>query len=385
MPHNFILIPATGLATATYEPPAFVVEGLIPVGHVTLLGAHGGAGKSQLALIIAAHCAAGRNWAGLQVARRRSAFVSLEDGGPLILYRLKRIVETYGLDAARVEQGLMILDGSDGQAALATEVNMMGTRQIMPTASLEEMREMVADAGLIVIDNASDAFDGAENDRRQVRGFVRMLAQLARDNDGAVLLLAHIDKAAAKFGAAGNSYSGSTAWHNSARSRLAMVQTDAGLELRQEKLNLGRKSPAIELAWSDDGVLIPSRTGPDNNREAQLSAEAATDDTRVLSAIDAAIAAGADVPIARTGPATTLGLLRTVPELGNAYNSRAGKERFWGAMSRLQRSGKIAREPYRDAYRNARERWVRTNAVPADESGVRQFVSCVTSPVPPPS
>ena len=65
---------------------------------------------------------------------------------------------------------------------------------------------------------------------------------IAREHDAAVVLLAHIDKAAARNGGQGNSYSGSTAWHNSARSRLALVEDEAtGLELLHEKANFGKK------------------------------------------------------------------------------------------------------------------------------------------------
>ena len=383
LPRSFIVTRATGFSLAQYAPPAFVVEGLIPVGHVTLLGAHGGAGKSQLALTIAAHCAAGRNWAGLLVAPRAAVFVSLEDSAQLILSRLKPIVETYGLDAALVEQGLTILDGSNGQAALAKEVSLQGTRQIMPTASMDEMRQLVCDAGLIVVDNASDAFDGDENDRRQVRGFMRMLTQIARDNDAAVLLLAHIDKAAAKFGAAGNSYSGSTAWHNSARSRLSMIQNDRGLELRQEKLNIGKAAEAIKLTWTEGGLLIPSITKADDNPEAQRNAEVAEDDARVLAAIEAALAAGVDVPNARTGPANTFGFLRTFPELGNFSNSRHDKDRFWGAMSRLEKAGEIAWESYRDTHRHDRKRWARTGAGRGYQTGRASSASSADPPIPP--
>lgn len=382
-PCNFVVTPITGFALADHAPPAFLVEGLIPVGHVTLLGAHGGAGKSQLALTIAAHCATGSNWAGRQVARRRAVFVSLEDDGPLILFRLQRIVETYELDAELVEQGLTILDGSGGQAALATEGCVSGSRQITPTASMEEMRKLVRDAGLIVIDNASDAFDGGENDRRQVRGFMRMLAQIARENNAAVLLLAHIDKAAARFGPGGNSYSGSTAWHNSARSRLAIIETQRGMALCQEKLNVGRAAAAIKLAWSEGGVLIPSCTGPDDNGEGRRDAEAATDDARVLAAMDAAIAAGVSVPTARTGSATTLGLLRTFPELGKSYNSRPERDRFWGAISRLEKAGKIMLEAYRDAHRHDRKRWVRTAASFGSETECASRATCAAPPIPP--
>ena len=373
-PSNFKTIDCTGFENAICQPPRDVVAGLLPRGHGTLLGGHGGAGKSMLAEIIAAHAAAGRRWAGLDVAQVSVVYVSLEDSADLLLDRLKRIVLTYGLDASAVEAGLTILDGSDGQAALATERNVEGSREVVVTAAMEEMTELVAGAGLIVIDNASDAFDGSENDRRQVRTFMRMLVKLARDNDAAVLLLAHIDKNAARHGSAGNSYSGSTAWHNSARSRLALVQTEAGIELRQEKLNLGRKSSPIQLAWTDNGVLVPSRLRQGDSLEEDRKAEA-HDEELVLEAIDAAIAAGSNVPIGRTGSASTIALLQTFPELGTSFRGKSGKERFWGAITRVARAGKIVRDPYRDAHRNARERWVRADAAPA--TNVSTLVSCV--------
>ena len=287
---HFAHVSIAGLATATYDPPQFLVEGLIPEGHVTLLGGHGGVGKSMLALILAAHCASGWIWAGLQTKQTRSVFVSLEDSGDLVRHRLKRVVDCYGLDPEQIEAELVILDGTQGDAALAVEVNDMGARRIEPTANMVELRELVTGAGLIVIDNASDAFDGDENNRRQVRAFIRMLAQVAQEEGAAVLLLAHIDKNAAKNGSQGNSYSGSTAWHNSARSRLALVPSKCGVELRHEKLNIGRKVATIELDWSEDsGVLIPSQTVPETGRDARLSAEAAEDDAKVLEAIVAAI------------------------------------------------------------------------------------------------
>ena len=93
-----------------------------------------------------------------------------------------------------------------------------------------------------------------------------------------MLLLAHIDKQAARGGAAGNNYSGSTAWHNSSRSRLALVPTDDGVELHQEKLNLGARLDApIELSWSADGLLKPlssDRVGHAARLERQITVDA---------------------------------------------------------------------------------------------------------------
>lgn len=65
---------------------------------------------------------------------------------------------------------------------------------------MEVLRVLCEGYGLIVFDNASDAFAGNENDRTQVRAFIRMLNKVAVEEDCAVLLLAHIDKAGAKQG-----------------------------------------------------------------------------------------------------------------------------------------------------------------------------------------
>ena len=73
------------------------------------------------------------------------------------------------------------------------------------------------------------------------------LAAIARHHDAALVLLAHIDKNAAKDGARGNSYSGSTAWHNSARSRLALMEQDGHIQLLHEKANLSKKAPPLEM------------------------------------------------------------------------------------------------------------------------------------------
>ena len=119
-----------------------------------------------------------------------------------------------------------------------------------------------------MVDNASDAFAGDENNRRQVRAFMRMLVEVARANDAGLVLLAHVDKSAAKFGANRNSYSGSTAWHNSARSRLALTERDGRIELIHEKHNLGPAAEPVPLFWSASGVLMPA--GLTVGREMQL-------------------------------------------------------------------------------------------------------------------
>lgn len=341
---GFATVDLSDLEHASYDPPDYIVESLLPCGHVTLLGGHGGSGKSMLALILAAHVADGRDWASLYIERAPAVFVSLEDRGELVRYRLRKIVECYGLDAGRVATGLTILDGTDCPT-LATEFVSFGERSLIKTAAMEELADAVRGAGLVIIDNASDAYDGQENERRQVRAFMRMLSELARASNSAVCLLAHIDKTAARYGASGNSYSGSTAWHNSARSRLALIGGDCAIELRQEKLNLGKAHEPIALEWNDRGILRP----------VAFARRAMDDEHAVYVGLRTAIAAGATVNTATTSAASAAKCLE--PYLPPELTGAKGGKRVHRALATLQTSGRIKRATYRDSYRKERERW----------------------------
>ncbi len=328
-----------GFMSAELSPPRYALSPLIPCGHVTLLGAHGGAGKSVLALTIAAHVACSQGWAGLDVTAAPCLFVSLEDPASLLFNRLRRIVDAYSLDARAVADNLRILDGTDGDSALMREVNVFGARALIETPAMEELARIAVKVSLIVIDNASDAFDGNENERRMVRAFVRRLAKMGREAGAGVLLLAHIDKTAARYGGAGNSYSGSTAWHNSARSRLALIADGSCVELRQEKHNLGPIHPPLSLRWSEHGILMPSGDVATNAGGAELIAQADAD--ALLLAIQAAHAAGTQVSDARTGPATAQSVLSTFSELPQMLREKKGRARFWAALDRLRKAGDI--------------------------------------------
>lgn len=354
---RLVEVDVTDVMSAHVEPPSFVITPLIPRSHVTLLGGHGGAGKSMLALTWAAHVVCGQPWGGFSGEQCNAVFVSLEDPGELVRFRLRRIIETYRLDAGAVAAGLRILDGTDASAALMTEVSEFGARRLVATPTMLEIEQTVAGAGLVVVDNASDAFDGDENNRRQVRTFIRRLAGIAKGNGGGVVLLAHIDKHAARYASNGNTYSGSTAWHNSARSRLALVTDEnGGIELLHEKCNLAKLADPVRLAWSDLGVLIPVAVDA-GGAPAGESLVAAIDADAVLGVVEMAVAAGITVPTATSGPATAWHALQPLPELGQAYRQKDGKRRVHAALIRLGREGRLVRGLFRTAYRNDRECW----------------------------
>ncbi|MGY0503817.1 AAA family ATPase [Luteimonas sp. e5] len=346
-------VPLAGLMQAPPEPPQYVVEPTVPRSVVTLLGGHGGAGKSMFALTLAAHVACGLDVYGWKVSQGRVLFVSLEDAGPMVRHRLRKIVQAHGLNADAVADGLRVVDGTEADAALMTEVNEFGRKWLAATPAMLEVEAAAAGADLVIIDNASDAFDGNENERRAVRQFVRRLAQTAKRNNAGLILLAHINKAAALTGAAGNSYSGSTAWHNSARSRLAMIP-DAGdtVEVLHEKHQHGKTADPVLLAWTPQGVLEPfQRIGPADVEQA------AEDADTVLGLLEIAIQAGLTVPTAVSGSHTAWHVLESLGEFPDYLRKAEGKRRTKAALVRLSRERRITRETYRSTHRKQHERW----------------------------
>jgi RecA-family ATPase len=348
------------LMTRDIPQPAFVIERIVPAVAVTLLGGHGGTGKSILGLTLAAHVAAHRSWCGRIVHGGRAVFLSLEDPASIVLHRLKRIITEYDLPPAAVVANLDVFDGSDIDAALMREVAEGGRRELHETKAMRELHERIGDAALIVVDTASDAFDANENERRKVRQFVRRLARLGREKGAAILLLAHVDKQTAKNvgrNGASQHYSGSSAWHNSARSRLALIPSNHEVELVHEKANFTRTAEPLLLSWSERGVLMPSDLVPNEGRHAIANAQAEADADAVLEALRDATARGVSVPTGRTGPSTAHAVLQTLAALPKHLRGREGRERFWAGLSALECAGSIAVESYRNADRKLRHRF----------------------------
>lgn len=245
-------------------PPGFVWAGYLPRGTVSLLGAHGGTGKSTLALMLGVCTALGRPLFGVDTEQCKGLFVSLEDGANIIRHRLAHICKTWAIDPEQLRDRLLIVDGTEHPELFAAETRGAGEN----TASYFELRKLVQseNIGLVVVDNASDAFGGDEIQRRQVRAFMRALAEVARLTDCAVLLLAHVDKTTSRnrTAAGGEAYSGSTAWHNSARSRLFLTRgEDDLLTLEHQKSNLGRMREPLTLTWPDGGLPMLACDAPD--------------------------------------------------------------------------------------------------------------------------
>jgi hypothetical protein len=183
---------------------------------VTLFAAHGGAGKSFIALYIAICVAAGRDVLQAKVERRRVVFYSCEDDEGTLGFRVRRYCDMLKIEPASLKGWLTLIDATASDNVLYTGDARVGDR-LTPRFDWLRSRVMAARAGLLVLDNASDAYDGNENERGKVRQFLTALRRVAP----ATLLLAHVDAVTSQHKGVGDGkgYSGSTGWHNSVRAR----------------------------------------------------------------------------------------------------------------------------------------------------------------------
>ena len=357
-PLPFAVVPFADLATVEPAPPAYVWEGLVPAGHVTLLSAHGGTGKSLIALMLAVAVALGLPLFGIPTRRGVVAFYSGEDGAGLLRYRLRLVCRAMGVSVEDLAGRLFILDATEGDPTLFAEVTAGGRREGVTTATYSGLRDFanLHAVSLLVLDNASDTFDAHEIDRARVRGFMRALARIARERDAGVLLLAHVDKGTSRGDRGPNSegYSGSTAWHNSARSRLFMARDkDGALTLEHQKHNLGKLREPLHLFWPEGGIpQADEAPGPVVQGIANRGHTKA-----LLKLISEFTARGEFVGTATTSRTHAAKLLHQEPTYPKCKDGEA-----FDLLRRAERAGHLERVAYTDAWRKPRERWQVTPA-----------------------
>jgi putative DNA primase/helicase len=354
------LVSVVDVLTHPAPPPAFVWDGYLPRGVVALFGAHGGAGKSTIALMLAVATVTGRPLFGVATEQSPAVFVSLEDGANIVRHRLAGICRAWGIDPLALRD-LHIVDGTENPELYAADNRSAGD----VTNTYAELARLVQStgAGLVVVDNASDSFGGDEINRRQVRAFMRSLGQVARLTDCAVCLLAHVDKTTSRNRKAegGEGYSGSTAWHNSARSRLFMTRDESGLlTLEHQKSNLGRMREPITLVWLEGGLPILAGDAP-NFDGLNASATGRTDDSAaaallvLLAEFEGREQFASPAPQARNN---VHALLRVEPAFQRLKLNRDTTARI---LNQCQRAGWLESVDYRSPDRKQRQRWAVTN------------------------
>jgi len=209
-------------------------------------------------------------------------------------------------------------------------------------------------AEVVVIDNASDVFADNENDRTAVRGFMRALNLIAHVTRAAVLLLAHVDKASVRMGAGqdtNSTFSGSTAWNNSARSRWAMVREEQVVTIRHEKCNLGPLQEEIRVEF-DGAAKVFKRFGHVPGNAAARALVRSQHRIAVMRLLSDAASRGQKLSMSVKATNNAFVMLRD--EQG--FPAQLLRADFFGLLADMQRDGLVEEVEYLNESRKKHKR-----------------------------
>lgn len=323
----------------------FILEGWIACGSAGLLSGQDGVGKSLLAQLMATCAASGREMLGISIERCNALYVTCEDDLDELQRRQEAINRGLGIDMADLKGRLLCasLKGHIGNelAILSAENGLVATPRY------EQIRKKALDFGarLIFLDNAAHVFAGNENARHEVAAFLGLLERLSIEIDGAVILLAHPNKAHGQGNRQGNEFSGSTGWSAHVRNRLFLdweggeMPNPDGRVLRRSKANYARMGEEIAFVWHDWTFAKLDDLPPDTARQLEDIARANAENDIFLACLAEYTRQGrhvSDKPSAIYAP-------KIFAEMPEAKAKNIGKERLQAAMDRLFRTGKIER------------------------------------------
>lgn len=319
------------------EPTQWRLEGWLPERVVTLLAANGGVGKSNLSLQLGVSLVTGREFMGLKTKRSRVLVISGEDEARTVHFRTANVCADMGVALSDLQGQLIVYDLTQADCVLWRDGN--------PTQRMQWLADTVvrAKADVVVIDNASDVFADNENDRTAVRGFMRCLTTICSLTGCAVLLLSHVDKASVRVGAgmdSNSTFSGSTAWNNSARSRWAMVRSEQAVLLRHEKCNLGPLQEEIRLEF-DPGAKVFKHWGGVPGNEAARRLLRNTHRLAILRLVGAANDRGERLSMSAQANNNAFVKLREEPEFPQLL-----RKDFFQMLTELKRDGLLHEVDY---------------------------------------
>lgn len=328
------------------RPAAWIVPGWIPARQVTGLGANGGTGKSTFALQLAAAQAIGAAFLGDAQEPMRCLYHSAEDGLDVVLPRLERICDALAVPPEELAKNLRIINAEDNPTLVepaAKTLKPVTTRiYALLAAAVQQWQPH-----LIVIDGASDTFDGDENSRRDVRTYIHALRRLAAISRAGVILITHVNRRAAEGGKTDQHFSGSTAWNNSVRSRVALIEDDFAtdrLTLLHEKSNLGpRQKPMTFARDPATGLFAPMHAD---------AVDTTTEQRALLRILMDFEGRGEKVHTATRGPYATYTTLAGEPGF-----PRWKKGAFDAAIRTMERAGYLARETSQNSHRHETVHW----------------------------
>lgn len=347
-PMPFKLVSLADFESKEISPPKFIWEKLVPAEAVTLVAAHGGTGKSYLALMLGVAAALGLDLFGLPTKKCKVVFFSGEDSSSILTYRLDQICRSLKISVADLRDDLVILDSTDHDPRLFTDRDGL-------TECFAHLKDFLIknEIGLFIIDNASDCFDGSEIDRAKVRSFMRSLTSLARQCKAGCVLLAHVDKGTSRGDRNSNTegYSGSTSWHNSARSRIYLYRNNEGqIVLEQQKsTHTSALLEPIILNWPEGGIPTAEIT----LSPATQAISDRVNTKAILQLIHEFTNRGEYIATAPNSPSNPFKMLSREPN----FPKRLKSVELADLIRHAERTGLLIREGYRNSDRKDRQRW----------------------------
>lgn len=348
----------TKLSRTEPEPTHWRVEGWLPERTVTLLSANGGVGKSNLSLQLSVATVLGHEFVGVSTKPSRVLVISGEDEGRTVHFRVANICADVGIEMSDLHGRMIVYD--------MTQTDCVLWRNGAPTERMQWLADAVVRhrVDLLVIDNASDVFADNENDRTCVRGFMRCLNLISNKTGVATLLLAHVDKASVRAGAgldSNSTFSGSTAWNNSARSRWAMVRDDSGaIVVRHEKCNLGPLQEEIRLEF-DTQAKVFKRFGSSPGNQLAKTVMRNAHRAAILRLLSQADNAGQRLSMKLRSNNNAYVVLRKSEDF-----PRISRDDFFSSLYDMQREGLITEVEYT----HDRKKHLRIALTPAGETRV---------------
>lgn len=241
--------------TGTPAPRVWLIKDWIPLNEISSMYGSGGSGKSLLSLQLGLAVSTGTPFMSLPVEKQvPTLIVFCEDSKEEIhrrLYAIKNAPEFTFLEAAKkVPLFLWPRVGLNNDIARISDNNtdvVPGPFRQILTDQLDKMNK---GPKLLILDTLSDVYLGDENVREKVTKFIKThLGSMITKYELTILLLAHPSRA----GKSTKDYlSGSTAWENAVRNRLAFFPHKDFAEimvLKRMKSNYAKRGEELFLTW----------------------------------------------------------------------------------------------------------------------------------------
>lgn len=227
------------------EPPRrmFAWDQWLPAAKPALLNGFGAVGKTLIAQQLATAYSLGRPLFGSATEGRPAILLAAEDDHDEVWRRQVDICRRMGVKLKDLSNLHIVPDFGDGDMTLA---RISDNGEITLTPRYHQLCRLIetTKAGLVVLDNSSILFAVNEIVRVPVTRLIGILRQIAYRHNTTPLLLCHNNR--------GGDFSGSSAWENAVRSRLALTKSDDGqtVKLSRPKANYAGNGE-VTLRWEN--------------------------------------------------------------------------------------------------------------------------------------